>query len=181
MSNAFLGQITMFGGNFAPRGWAFCNGQLMPIAQNDALFTLIGTTYGGDGVTTFALPDLKSRLPVHFGQGSGLSSYQLGQASGTPGVTLNVAQMPAHNHMLEATTAAATSLRIGSNLLTGTVTGDSNALFYWAPQSGVQPVPTPMAPGACSIAGGSMPHENLMPSLCITFIIALQGIFPSRN
>lgn len=181
MSNAFLGQISMFGGNFAPRNWAFCNGQLMSIAQNDALFSLIGTTYGGDGVTTFALPDLKSRLPVHFGQGPGLSSYQLGQASGTPNVTLNIGQMPPHNHMLEATTAPATSLKIGQNLLTGTITGDSNALFYWAPQSGQQPAPTPMSPGACSTAGGSMPHENLMPSLCITFIIALQGIFPSRN
>ena len=85
MSNAFLGQISMFGGNFAPRGWAFCNGQPMSIAQNDALFTLIGTTYGGDGVTTFNLPNLESRLPVHFGQGTGLSSYALGQSSGTPG------------------------------------------------------------------------------------------------
>jgi microcystin-dependent protein len=181
MSNAFLGQISMFGGNFAPRGWAFCNGQLLPIAQNDALFTLIGTTYGGDGITTFALPNLQSRLPVHFGTGPGLSNYQLGQAAGTPNVTLSIAQMPIHNHMIEATTAAATSLRIGQNLLTGTITGDSNALFYWAPQSGQQPTPTPMASGACNVAGGSMPHDNLMPSLCITFIIALQGIFPSRN
>ena len=181
MSNGFLGQINMFGGNFAPRGWAFCNGQQMPIAQNDALYSLIGTTYGGDGVTTFALPNLQSRLPVHFGTGPGLSNYQLGQAAGTPNVTLSMAQMPTHNHMIEATTAAATSLRIGQNLLTGTVTGDSNALFYWAPQSGQLPTPTPMAPGACSIAGGNMPHENLMPSLCITVIIALQGIFPSRN
>lgn len=181
MSNAYLGQISMFGGNFAPRGWAYCNGQLMPIAQNDALFSLIGTTYGGDGVTTFALPNLQSRLPVHFGQGPGLSAYQIGQAAGTPNVTLTVQQLPGHNHTIEATTAPATSLTIGQDMLTGEVTGDSNALLYWTPQQGQQPTPRKMAPAVCGLSGGSLPHENLMPSLCITFIIALEGIYPSRN
>ena len=181
MSNAFLGQITMFGGNFAPRGWAFCNGQLLPIAQNDALFTLIGTTYGGDGITTFALPNLQSRLPIHFGQGPGLSAYQMGQAAGVPNVTLTVQQLPAHSHFLDATTVAATSTTIANNLVNATVIGDSNPLFYWTPQQGETPAPVPMAQQACGISGGNMPHDNLMPSLCITFIIALQGIFPSRN
>ena len=181
MSNAFLGQISMFGGNFAPRGWAFCNGQPMSIAQNDALFTLIGTTYGGDGVTTFNLPNLESRLPVHFGQGTGLSSYAVGQSSGTPQVTLNVNQMPAHNHFLNAGTSAATSIAVGSTVIPGNANGDSSPLFYWTPQSGQQIETFTMAPQACSQAGGSQPHSNLMPSLCITFIIALQGIFPSRN
>ena len=181
MAQPYIGEIRMFAGNFAPAGWAFCDGQLMPISENDALFTLIGTTYGGDGVTTFNLPNLESRLPVHFGQGTGLSSYALGQSSGTPQVTLNVNQMPAHNHFLDAGNSAATSTAVGSTLLPAVANGDSSPLFYWKPQSGQQVETFTMAPQACSQAGGSQPHSNLMPSLCITFIIALQGIFPSRN
>jgi microcystin-dependent protein len=182
MSDVFIGQIVMFGGNFAPRNFAFCNGQLMPIAQNQALFALLGTTYGGDGVTTFALPDLRSRLPVHVGQGPGLSSYAQGQAGGTQTETIVAATMPAHNHTLQATQTIATAAAIGATLLPGQPTVGNPAAFYAAPQSGQPPlVPQQLASATCSLTGGSQPHTNLMPSLCVTFIIALQGIFPSRN
>jgi microcystin-dependent protein len=182
MSNVFLGQIVLFGGNFAPKGFAFCNGQLLPISQNTALFSLLGTTYGGDGRTTFALPDLRSRLPLDWGQGPGLSNYNLGQVTGSPTVTLITSQLPSHMHMLEATKELATSTTISNTLIPAQATGDSAPLFYAAPQQGMQP-PTqhPMASAACGNTGGSQAHTNLMPSLCITFVIALQGIFPSRN
>jgi microcystin-dependent protein len=182
MSNAFLGQIDMFGGNYAPRGWAFCNGQLMSIAQNSALFSLIGTTYGGDGITTFALPDLRSRLPVDWGQGPGLSNYQLGQAAGATSVTLTVQTMPTHNHFLMATAATATTPTIANTVLPGQPTVGNPPSFYGMPQSGKPPLtPFQLSTATVGIAGGGQPHPNLMPSLCVTFIIALQGIFPSRN
>jgi microcystin-dependent protein len=182
MSNVFIGQILMFGGNFPPRDFAMCNGQLMSIAQNQALFALLGTTYGGDGISTFGLPNLQSQLPVHQGQGSGLSSYSLGQAGGSPSVTLTTNTMPNHNHALQATTAPATTVSIGSSVIPATATGDSAPFFYGTKQPSMPDlVPHPMAPGACTPTGNGQPHENLMPSLCITFIIALQGIFPSRN
>lgn len=182
MSQPFVGQIDMFGGNFAPKGYALCNGQLMSIAQNQALFTLIGTTYGGNGVTTFALPNLQSSLPVHMGHGPGLSTYPIGQAGGSTSVTLTIMNLPQHNHMLNATTANATATAIASNLIPATATGDSTPTFYATPVDG-QPalVPVPLATNACGFAGQSQSHSNLMPSLCITFIIALQGLFPSRN
>jgi len=180
MSNAFLGQISMFAGNFAPRGWALCNGQLMSIAQNTALFSLLGTVYGGDGRTTFALPNLQSRLPVHMGQGPGLSPYDIGQAAGSQNVTLLSTEMPSHMHTLNATTNPGTTGTIGNTLLPATATG--GAFFYVKPVSGQpDPVPQVLANQVCGMAGGSQPHSNLMPSLCITFMIALQGIFPSRN
>ncbi len=182
MSNCFLGQISMFGGNFAPRNWALCNGQLMSIAQNSALFSLLGTTYGGDGITTFALPNLQSRLPADWGQGPGLSNYQLGQTGGAQSVTLTVQTMPAHIHMLGATTAAGTAMAIGNTVVPAAASGNDNPLFYVANVEGKPNViPVPLDPGACGPAGGSQPHSNLMPSLCITFMIALSGIFPSRN
>lgn len=182
MSQPYVGQIDMFGGNFAPKGFAFCNGQLMSIAQDQALFSLIGTSYGGNGVTTFALPNLQSALPIHMGQGPGLSNYMIGQAAGTPSVTLTVSNIPQHNHMLTATTVDANATAIGPSLILATATGDSGPLFYANPADGQPPlVPVAMASGVCGITGQSQPHSNLMPSLCITFIIALQGIFPSRN
>jgi microcystin-dependent protein len=186
MSNAFLGQITMFGGNFAPRGTALCNGQTLPIAQNAALFSLLGTTYGGNGVTTFALPNLQSRLPIHQGQAPGLSSYTLGQTAGVPSVTLDQSTTPTHNHTLSATQTIATTATIGTSVLPGqptVATAPATPAFYAF--QGAPPLPTliphPMNAAACGNAGGSQPHTNLMPSLCITFIIYLQGIFPSRN
>ncbi len=171
MSQPFLGEIKMVGFNFAPRGYALCNGQILPIAQNTALFSLLGTTYGGNGQTTFALPDLRSRVPVHQGQGPGLSGYTLGQASGTETVTLNVQQIPAHNHTVNASATAA-SKSPANNVPAVTGAGSS----YGAPPDG-----TTMNPGMITGGGGNQPHTNLQPSLCINFVIALEGIFPSRN
>ena len=182
MSNYFLGQIVMFGGNYAPKNFAFCNGQLMSIAQNSALFSLLGTNYGGDGKVTFALPDLRTRLPLDWGQGPGLSNYVLGQASGTPNVTLLVTTIPAHNHTLEATQTIATTPTIGNTVLPGQPTVGNPPAFYGVSQSGKPPLnPIPLNPSSCGLAGGNQPHTNMMPSLCITFIIALSGIYPSRN
>jgi microcystin-dependent protein len=186
MSNAFLGQISMFSGNYAPRNTALCNGQILSIAQNTALFALLGTTYGGNGQTTFALPDLRSRLPVQVGQGQGLSNYNLGQNGGTPNVTIDQTTTPTHNHTLSATTTIATTATIGTTVLPGqpTVAISPATPAFYAFQ-GAPPLPTliphPMNAAACSSAGGSQSHTNLMPSLCISFIIYLSGIFPSRN
>jgi microcystin-dependent protein len=184
MSNAFLGQISMFSGNYAPRGTALCNGQLLRIQQNTALFSLLGTTYGGDGITNFALPNLQSRLPVHQGQGSGLSSYNLGQTSGASSVTIDQTTMPTHSHSFQASTSAAntTSGSIASNLVPGTPSVTGAELYANPPQLGQPPLlPHTMNAGVMGSAGGSQSHTNLMPSLCISFIIYLQGIFPSRN
>lgn len=160
----------MFGGNFAPRGWAFCNGQLMPISQNSALFSILGTTYGGDGQTTFALPDLRGRVAVGQGQGPGLSSVSLGQAAGTETVTLTTAELPAHSHTVQmpASTGAQTS-----NRPTGAYQASGNA--YSSSTN------TTMAAATSALSGSSQPHSNLPPYLGVTFIIAVQGTFPSRN
>ncbi len=180
MSNVFLGQIMMFGGNFAPKGFAFCNGQLLPIAQNQALFSLLGTVYGGNGVSTFGLPNLQSRLPLDQGTGPGLSTYQLGQAAGAQAITLTTPNLPAHNHILCATDAPASQVAIGGSVLPGTPTGSTSPLFYVT--AGTTPlVQEALDPRACSNTGGNQSHTNLMPSLCITFVMALQGVFPSRN
>lgn len=169
MSDNFLGEIRMFTGNYAPRGWAQCNGQLLSISQYEALYTLIGTTYGGDGRTTFALPDLQGRIPLHMGQG-----YVLGQKAGTETVTLISTQMPAHTHIPNA-----------SNL-EGTDTSPANSV--WAasfdpnvtPFAGTAPNTT-MNANSISSFGGNQPHENMMPFLTVTFIIATEGIFPSQG
>jgi microcystin-dependent protein len=183
MSDYFLGQIVMFGGNFAPKGYAFCNGQLLSIAQNQALFSLLGTTYGGDGRTTFALPDLRSRLPTDWGQGPGLSNYQLGQAGGSESVTIDVSTMPSHNHGFNATAVNATANTIANNLLPAQPTEALATPAFYANNVSGQPPITPVAlnSNVCGRTGGNQAHTNLMPSLCITFIIALQGLFPSRN
>lgn len=170
MSEPFVGEIMMFGGNFAPLGWAFCDGRVLPIQQNTVLFSLIGTTYGGDGQTTFALPDLRGRAPVHQGQGPGLSPYVIGERGGAEAVTLIGAHLPTHTHQPRATG------------VDGTV--DSPAGAYWAPWSDTpyagEPVGrTPMHPAAITPAGGSQPHENRSPFLAMNFVIALQGNFPS--
>jgi microcystin-dependent protein len=182
MSEPYLGQITMFGGNFAPRGYAFCDGQLLSISQFSALFSLLGTTYGGNGQSTFALPNLQSRLALHYGQGPGLPSYALGQASGSPSVTLTTSTTANHTHSLIASQGPATTGTVGSDVLPATAGGVAGVEFYATPMQG-QPALTPVAMdnGVCGPVGGSAPHTNLMPSLCITFIIALQGLFPSRN
>ncbi|MDR3527381.1 MAG: tail fiber protein [Rhizomicrobium sp.] len=180
MSNSYLGQIVMFGGNFAPQNFAFCNGQLLSISQNTALFSLLGTTYGGDGIQTFALPDLRSRLPIHEGQGTGLSLYTIGQNGGVPSVTLQTGQIPSHNHSLNATTANASANVVNGNVPAQPTTG-TPPIFYAQAASGVSPTVVALAGGVCGQAGQNLPHDNMMPSLCITFLIATAGPFPVRN
>lgn len=170
MSQPFLGEIRMFASNFAPRGWAFCSGQLLPIAQNTALFSLLGTTYGGDGRVTFALPDLRGRMPMHAGQGQGLSPRTLGEMSGEPTHTLSLSEMPSHSHPLNGTAAGT----IGTPGATVALAGGVKA--YRSPASN----PVVMAAGL-SPTGGGQAHENRQPYLGVSFIIAMQGIFPSRN
>ena len=169
MSEPFLGQISIFVFNFAPRGWAFCNGQILPIAQNTALFSLLGTTYGGNGQTTFALPNLMSRVPVHFGQGPGLSSYALGQTSGSETVTLTSSQMPAHNHLASVTGAGAGASRPGGNFPSG------GGAYATASDGGT------FNAAFIQNAGGGQPHANIQPYLALNFCIAIEGIYPSRN
>lgn len=168
-----IGEIRMFAGNFAPLGWALCNGQLLSIAGNDFLFTLIGTTYGGDGQTNFALPDLRGRVPIHDGLGAGLSSYVQGQTGGTEQVTLNVNQMPAHNHVPQCLSTAGTSKNPKGQVWAAD--GGGSTFSYSSTAN------NPMAAGALGVAGGSQPHDNVQPYLGINFIIALVGLFPVSN
>ena len=174
MSDPFLGQIIMFGGNFAPRGWALCEGQLLPISQNTALFSILGTTYGGDGRTTFGLPDLRGRVPMGNGQGPGLTNRRLGEKSGAENVTLTSAQMPTHNH-----TAAAVGPAGNSNDATGNVWADDAGVSSATYSSGV--VTGAMRGDAIGNAGSNQAHTNVQPYQVVNFIIALQGTFPSRN
>jgi microcystin-dependent protein len=171
MGTPFIGEIRMFGGNFAPVGFAFCDGQLLPISQYDALFALIGTTYGGDGQTTFGLPDLRGRLPVHMGQGPGLSSYVEGQMGGSETVTLTAQQLPAHPHAAQGQTAAGNQAGPGGGVWAASAL---NQFSPNAPNAG-------MINAAISPAGGSQAHDNMAPYQVVSFIIALEGIFPSRN
>ena len=168
-----LGEIRMFAGNFAPYGWAFCQGQLLPIAQNTALFSLLGTTYGGDGRTTFALPDLRGRAPIGFGQGPGLSYKDLGQQFGTETVTLTTAQMPAHSHTVNAVTSEG-----NQNLPTNSLPANTKTLDKEYSDAASN---TTMKSGMIGITGSSQPVNISQPSLGVNFIIALQGIYPSRN
>lgn len=175
----YIAQIIMFGGNFAPRNWAFCNGQLLSIAQNTALFSLLGTTYGGNGQTTFALPDLRGRAPIHPGQGPGLSNRFLGQLGGTETNTLTVANMPAHNHgvTLKAEAAAGNTANPTNNLLAISVNQDR---IYAASDPNVEIAMHPDSIAQNNV-GSNQPFNNMMPYLGSNYIIALQGIFPSRN
>jgi microcystin-dependent protein len=173
MSQPFVGEIRMFGGNFAINGWAFCNGALMDISQNAVLFQLIGTTYGGDGQTTFGLPDLQGRLPIHQGQGQGLSPYVIGQRAGVETVTLTVNQIPAHTHPPACNSGAGNQQGPGNGVWatpsTGTIYSDVAPAL----------VMDPAAAGPAT--GGSQPHDNIMPVLAVSFIISLFGIFPTQN
>ncbi len=184
MSEPFIGQIMLFAGNFAPRGWAFCNGQILSIAQNTALFSILGTTYGGNGQTTFALPDLRGRVPLSPGQGPGLPNYNLGQMSGSPTHTLITTEMPQHNHTAQVTTKSF------DNSLGGTGDVETTAGHYWASSIGVGNIYSTthnaaMAADAVGVtvgvSGGSQPHNNMQPYTAINYIIALEGIYPSRN
>jgi microcystin-dependent protein len=169
MANPYIGEIRLFGGNFAPQGWAFCDGQLIAISQNGALFTLIGTTYGGDGQNTFALPDLRGRVPNHMGQLSGGQNYVIVQSAGVETVTLATTQIPTHAHTVEASPNAGSQAAPGGARLAGGVSMYSPS----APN-------VSLAPAAVQATGGQ-PHSNFQPYLCVAFIICLYGIFPSRN
>ena len=177
MSTPYIGEIRMFGFGTrgAPNGWQACDGSLLAISEYDALFALIGTTYGGDGQTTFGVPDLRGRLPIHQGQGPGLSNYVIGQKAGTETVTLLPTQMPAHTHTAIATSAASTSLTPGNTLLPGAVSGD---VFYATDLTGATAIS--MSAQSTSQSGGSQPHENRMPTLTVQYCIAAFGIFPSQ-
>jgi len=169
MADPFVAEIRIFAGNFAPSGWAFCDGQLMQLSQNTALFSLLGTTYGGNGVNTFALPDLQGRAPMHPGQGPGLSLRDLGESGGSETVTLSASEMPAHTHgLLAAPGATQANPDAGQGL--------GNAPMYQVPGTLVS-----LGAGAIGQAGTGLPHNNLQPYLTLNFIIALQGVFPPRT
>jgi len=171
MSEPFLAEVRMVGFNFAPRGWAFCDGQILPINQNQSLYSLLGTTYGGDGRTSFALPDLRGRTPIHVGCSNGGAFHTLGQKSGEETHTLAVNEMPQHRHRLQATNTGN-----GSASPAGNVFANAGTDLYNAPQS-----LTGLNTGVVTHVGGGQAHENMQPYLAVNFCIALQGLFPSRN
>lgn len=172
MSNPYVGEIRLFGGNFAPAGWAFCDGSLLSIAENDVLFALIGTTYGGDGQTTFALPDLRGRVPVHQGQGPGLQNYVVGQSYGVETVTLTEAQMPSHTHQMQASTHVASASKGPTDVLGAS----PDTMIY-----GSTPGGGALAKNTIGTQRGGQPHDNMGPGLAINFIISLFGIFPTQS
>lgn len=174
MSDPFIGEIRMFGGNFAPRDWAFCDGQPLAISQNDALYALIGTIYGGDGQSVFNLPDLRGRIPVHQGISTSTgSTFVIGQLAGTETVTLTPQQMPQHVHAMPSNSNAGSSSSPAGN-----IPAQTNLNPYASPPLGAV---TQMGNQMIGSAGGSQPHDNMMPYLCVNFIISLYGIFPSQN
>jgi microcystin-dependent protein len=170
MATPFIGEIRIFGCNFAVRGWALCNGQLLPIAQNTALFSILGTTFGGDGRTTFGLPSLQGRVPMHWGTGPGLTPRQIGEKSGAETALLPAGQMPTHSHTLFASDSDATSTSPGGNLPAGTAQNT-----YGSPGN-----PVKMSGSSITTVGGAA-HNNVQPFQVLNFLIALQGVFPSRN
>jgi microcystin-dependent protein len=178
MTEPYLGEIRMFAGNFSPKNNAFCAGQLLSISQNSALFSLLGTQFGGDGVNTFGLPDMRGRLPVCYGQGPGLSNYVMGEQTGTESVTLILSQLPVHNHMIIASSTTGNQPTPSGNMPAG-----ASAPFtgLWIADSAKTGNPIVMDANSLAMTGGHLPHENRMPALAINFIIALVGIFPSRN
>lgn len=199
MSEPFIGEIMMFAGNFVPRGWALCNGQLLSISQNSALFAILGTTYGGDGETTFALPNLQGRVPVHAGRSPGTSQYNLGETNGTENVTLTINELPAHNHTVAlsgtgdvsvaqgACTAAGNTPTPGPNTVPAKVPGGVSGISAYsttAPDTTLLPVRTTTAvnvSGNTGAVGKNLPVPIVQPYVVVNFIIALQGVFPSRN
>jgi microcystin-dependent protein len=167
MAQPFIGEIRIFAGNFAPAGWMFCEGQLLPISENETLFVIIGTTYGGDGESTFALPDLRGRLPIHQGNG-----FIIAETGGAEAITLTVNQIPVHTHALLGTNSIVNDASPLNN-----VTGQTNTFDLYQSTPGGQP----MAPQSISPVGGSQPHTNFQPYLCVNYIISLFGLFPSQN
>ena len=174
MGSPFVGEIRMFGGNFPPNGWAICAGQLMPISENEVLFQLIGTTYGGDGQSTFALPNLMGRVPVHQGTNPQTGrTFVMGELAGAENVTLTINQIPVHTHALQANVGGAGALSPAGMFIAG---GTSGPNWFAASSASVS-----LAPNALAVQGGSQPHDNMIPFLAINFIISLFGIFPSQN
>jgi microcystin-dependent protein len=172
MAQPYVGEVRMFAGNFAPNGWMFCEGQTLPISENEVLFQLIGTTYGGDGEETFNLPNLASRIPIHMGTGPDGTTYQIGEMAGTEQETLTVQQIPTHTHPLMGSSNAADTPNPQSGIpATGVI-----SQLYWG-----DPPDTNCSAQAISATGGSQPHENTQPFLCINFIISLFGVFPSQT
>ncbi|MDJ0835085.1 MAG: tail fiber protein [Acidobacteriota bacterium] len=171
MSEPFLAEVRIVGFNFAPRGWAFCDGQILPINQNQSLYSLLGTTYGGDGRTSFALPDLRGRAPMHVGRSNGGAFHTLGQKSGEETHTLSAAEMPNHDHVLKAASQDANTDEFGGNYLSRSL-GE-----YWRDPTNLHS----MASGTVTNVGGGQAHNNMQPVLAINFCIALRGLFPSRN
>jgi len=172
MPEPYVGEIRMFAGNFAPNGWMFCEGQTLPISENDVLFQLIGTTYGGDGQETFNLPNLASRVPIHMGTGPDGTTYQIGEMAGTEQETLTTQQIPSHTHPLTGNTGNGTQANPANAVLASSTIMAAYAL---------ETADTAMAPTCVGPAGGSQPHENTQPFLCINFIISLFGRFPSQT
>ncbi|MGF6429209.1 MULTISPECIES: phage tail protein [Bradyrhizobium] len=172
MAQPFVGEIRMFGGNFVPVGWHFCDGSLLAISENETLFQLIGTTYGGDGQNTFALPDLRGRLPLHMGTASSGTTYQIGENGGAETVTLTTLQIPSHTHALMGSKNNGSQPGPSNNVL-----ASSTLMQLYA----VENADAPMAASSVSFVGGSQPHTNLQPFLCVSFIISLFGIFPSQG
>jgi microcystin-dependent protein len=173
VSAPFVAEIRIVGFNFPPVGWAYCNGQLLPISQNTALFALLGTFYGGDGKSTFALPNMQGNVAMFWGQSPGTSNYDLGQMGGSPSVTLIQSEMPVHTHNITANIGLAT-LAVGNTNLSYARASGGNA-YKGAPGN------VPLNPTSISIAGGSLPHNNMQPYLALNYVIALQGVFPARN
>ena len=172
MAQPYVGEIRIFAGNFAPAGWMFCEGQLLPVSENETLFQLIGTTYGGDGESTFALPDLRGRIPLHQGNAGGFGTFTLAETGGVEEVTLTINQIPTHTHTFMGTANIASV-----NDLTGNVPAATSGATIF-PYGTDQP-PTTLVPSSIGIVGGSQPHTNFQPYLCVNFIISLFGIFPS--
>ncbi len=180
MSDQFVGEIRMFGGSYAPSGWAICDGRLLSIADESVLYTLVGTTYGGDGVQTFAVPDLRGRLPIHQGTGPGLTPRVLGGVGGTETVTVTPAMLPPHAHAVFASANAGTLDGPAANAVPATPTNGVSPFLYVVP--GASPFVTgPMATSSIGSTGGTGAHANLMPSQCLSFIIALTGVFPNQS
>jgi microcystin-dependent protein len=175
MSDPFLAEIRIFTGNFAPKGWALCDGQLLPISQNTALFSLLGTSFGGDGKSNFALPNLQGMAPMFWGQGPGLSLRDLGETGGETEVTLLTTEIPAHRHPVGATSL------VGDQVSPGGMVPAVPGMTRGAHAYGGGDANTTMAPSALAPAGGGLPHNNMQPYLTLTFIIALQGVFPARS
>lgn len=176
MSQPYVGEIRLFPYNFAPNGWFDCDGRILSIAEYEVLYTLLGTTYGGDGVNTFALPNLCGRVPIHQGTGQGLGTYVIGQMAGSESVTLIPGQMPAHTHAFYAADSAASAPAPAANLQLGSVSGDT---LYTNSTDGI--ASGLLAPSAVGAAGGNQPHDNTMPSLVARFCIAWAGVFPSQG